>query len=404
MIIAVKGEISTKKVIVEKFASPDDLFLVAHHHSQSIGKSMKKLLMVGLLFISLLDVPVYAQQAPTIKQTPLSQHLQQDAQQIKTTFEKQLFTLPPFTAGHYGLRMCRQTLDNKYAMVIWSDMARIASRLNYLSNEVWEPAQIQQYADKRIQSYADSSKKRSLLRYQATKEMPEYLYLGIDLLGSMARANEYGLKHKNDAQLREILRRYDFTKYVSDEKMIKAWAAQLANQVYWLRQLGEQDVVEPFITAFQKTYPDSEDEKLSDLQFMNKIYGLTHIIIAASHYYQRPVKESDFQWIYDYYRSNIDVILRRCKADVIAEVGINFLLAGLDNDPLVLKSQRAIEQAFDHQQGMVPAVDGDFDLASSEHRNVLAIMLMDWQGVHQAPTISQQPAIFDNLPYGLVAK
>jgi len=364
---------------------------------------MTKLLMVGLLFISLLYAPVYAQQAATIKPTSVSQHLQQDAQQIKTTFETQLFTLPPFTAGHYGLRMYRQTLDNKYAMVIWSDLARIASTLNYFSNELQHPLQIQQYGDKRLQYYADSDKKRTQLRYQATKDKPEYLYLG-NLIGAMARANEYGLMHKNDAQLREILRRYDFTKYVSDEKMVKAWAAQLANQVYWLRQLGEQDVVAPFIAAFRKTYPDSEDEKLSPLQFMNKIYGLTHIIIAASHYYQRPVKESDFQWIYDYYRSNSELILLRCKADVIAEVGINFLLAGLDNDPLLLKSQRAIEQAFDHQQGMVPSVDGDVDLASSEHRNVLAIMLMDWQGVHQAPTVIQQPAIFNRLPYGLMAK
>ncbi|MFT6985648.1 MAG: hypothetical protein ACJAT7_001463 [Psychromonas sp.] len=365
---------------------------------------MQLLLMRGLLIISLLLTPAYAQQTLTIKQITLASHLQQDAQQIKTTFEQQLFTLPPFKAGHYGLRMYRQTLDNKYSMAIWSDMARIASSLNYFSSEVHQPLQIQRYADKRIQSYAASSKTRTRLRYQATKSRPEYLYLGVDLLGSMARANEYGLKHKNDAKLREVLRRYDFKKYVSDEKMIKAWAAQLANQVYWLRQLGEQDVVEPFITAFRKTYPDSEDEKLSEQQFMNKIYGLTHIIIAASHYYQRPVKESDFQWIYDYYRSNIDLILRRCKADVVAEVGINFLLAGLIKDPLVLKSQRVIEQAFDHQHGMIPSVNGDFDLSSSEHRNVLAIMLMDWQEPHQAPTITQQAAIFNRVPYGLIAK
>ncbi|MCV5342002.1 DUF3541 domain-containing protein, partial [Escherichia coli] len=88
-----------------------------------------------------------------------------------------------------------------------------------------------------------------------TKHHPEYLYLGVDLLGAMARADEYGLKHQQDKTLREIIRRYDFTRYATDKEMIEAWAAQLANQVYWLRQLGEQDVVNAFIEAFRSTYP-----------------------------------------------------------------------------------------------------------------------------------------------------
>jgi hypothetical protein len=186
--------------------------------------------------------------------------------------------------------------------------------------------------------------------------------------------------------------------------MITAWAAQLANQVYWLRQLGEQDVVDSFIQRFRETYPDSNDNQLSNQQYSNKIYGLTHIIFAASYYYQRAIKEEDFQWIYDYYRANINTIISHTKEDVIAEVGINFLLAGLNDDPVLLQTQKVIEQAIDHQHGLIPSVTGDLNLVSSEHRNVLAIMLLDWKGPHQAPTFTQQPTIFDSLPYGLVAK
>lgn len=369
---------------------------------------MKLLTMGKLLFISLLlsfqPSLVYADQVLITDQERVKTHFLQDAQLIRDKFEGQLFTLSPYTTGHYGLRMYRQTLDKKYAMAVWSDMARIASRLNYFASEVHHPEQIQAYAQQRIESYRDQDNIRTQLRYQATKLMPEYLYLGVSLLGAMARANEYGLKHKEDGKLRAVIRRYDFTKYATDQKMIQAWAAQLANQVYWLRQLGEQDVVDKFISAFKKTYPDSDDDKLSEQQFINKIYGLTHIIFAASNYYQLPIKEQDFQWIYDYYRNNIDTILARTKEDVIAEVGINFLLAGLENDPVVLQTQKAIEQAIDHSQGLVPSITGDVTLSSSEHRNVLAIMLLDWRGPHQAPTISRQPEIFSSLPYGLVAK
>ncbi|MCG9782769.1 DUF3541 domain-containing protein [Vibrio brasiliensis] len=321
---------------------------------------------------------------------------------IRNTYESQLYTLPAFKEGHYGLRMYRQTLDDKYSAAVWSDMARVASRLNRFAAEVNTPEQILLYSEKRLSGYVDETDERSVRRYNVTKHMPEYLYLGVDLLGSMARANEYGLKHKQDAKLREVIRRYDFKKYASDEEMIKAWAAQLANQVYWLRQLGEQDVVNEFTTAFKQAYPDVQDKKLSKQQYGNKLYGMTHIIFGDSEYYQHQVSEQQHQWIYDYFRSNIDTILIRAKEDVIAEVGITFLLAGLENDPVVEKTRYAIQKSINLDKGMIPSVTGDFDITYGEHRNVLAIMLLDWQKVNEAPTVKGQPKVFSNLPYGLV--
>ncbi|MDD9177892.1 MULTISPECIES: DUF3541 domain-containing protein [Aliivibrio] len=328
----------------------------------------------------------------------------QDAASIRHTYETQLYTLSAFKAGHYGLRMYRQTMDPKYSAAVWSDMARVASRLNQFSSEVHTPEQIDIYAQKRLSSYVDDTDIRSTLRYQATKNMPEYFYLGVDLLGSMARANEYGLKHRNDKQLREIIRRYDFKKYATDEAMIKAWAAQLANQVYWLRQLGEQDVVDEFVEAFKLAYPDNKDAALSKQQYGNKIYGLTHILLADSQYYQYPLKESDHQWIYDYLRNNIDTILKRTKEDIISEVGITFLLAGLEDDPVVYKTQKHIQDAINREKNMVPSTSNSTDLTDGEHRNVLAIMLLDWQTPHAAPTIQNEPKVFKSKPYGLVKK
>ncbi|MCZ4307354.1 DUF3541 domain-containing protein [Vibrio atlanticus] len=330
------------------------------------------------------------------------QSFKQSADLIRTTYESQLYTLPAFKEGHYGLRMYRQTLDDKYSAAVWSDMARVASKLSRLSNDVHTMEQIVLYSEKRVASYVGDSDERSVRRYNITKHMPEYLYLGVDLLGSMARANEYGLEHKNDAKLREIIRRYDFSRYVTNEDMVKAWAAQLANQVYWLRQLGEQDVVDEFVDTFKKAYPDDNDKKLSSQQYGNKIYGMTHVIFGDSEYYQHQVSEQEHQWVYDYFRENIDTILLRAKEDVIAEVGLTFLLAGLENDPVVEKTRLAIQASIDKTKGMIPSVTGDFDLKYGEHRNVLAIMLLDWQQVNEAPTYEGNPKVFTNIPYGLV--
>lgn len=330
------------------------------------------------------------------------QSFKQSADLIRATYESQLYTLPAFKEGHYGLRMYRQTLDDKYSAAVWSDMARVASKLNTLSNDVQTMEQIVLYSEKRVASYVGDSDERSVRRYNITKHMPEYLYLGVDLLGSMARANEYGLEHKNDAKLREIIRRYDFSRYVTNEDMVKAWAAQLANQVYWLRQLGEQNVVDEFVDTFKKAYPDDKDKKLSSQQYGNKIYGMTHVIFGDSEYYQHQVSEQDHQWIYDYFRENIDTILLRAKEDVIAEVGLTFLLAGLEDDPVVEKTRLAIQSSIDKKRGMIPSITGDFDLEYGEHRNVLAIMLLDWQQVNEAPTFKGNPKIFKTIPYGLV--
>jgi len=357
--------------------------------------------LIGCLYLPIGDLAHgHTQPASTKKDSSFPQ----DAQRIKATYEPVLFTLTPYTFSHYGLRMYRQHQDTKYALSLWVDMARVANTLSKLSNQVYTPEQIRQYSLQKLDHLKAQSGERSERRYQATQAHPDYTYL-LNLLSAMARADEFGLKHQQDAKLREIIRRYDFSVYATDPEMIKAWAAQLANNVYWLRQLGEQDVVAQFTEAFRLAYPDEKDHLLSAQQFDNKIYGLSHIIFADSQYYLSPVKESNHQWIYDYYRNNIDLILKHCKEDVIAEVGINFLLAQLDNDPVVLKTQAAISMAINREHNMVPSAEGDMSLEKGEHRNVLAIMLLDWQSRFLADKpLHTALNVVVPLPYGLERK
>ena len=57
------------------------------------------------------------------------------------------------------------------------------------------------------------------------------------------------------------------------------------------------------------------------------------------------------------------VILNRAKEDVIAEVGITFLLAGLENDPTLEKIRKHIRASIDPTEGMIPSKDGGFELS-----------------------------------------
>lgn len=358
---------------------------------------------ISILLLLWLSV-IGACQAEIATEQAVKQQYIVDAQRIKNTYEAALFTLQPYTFAHYGVRMHRQTNDDKYLLPLWVDVARVANRLNRFADEVHTPKQIQAYSLSRLQNLKGKTTEREKRRYQATLNHPEYMYLGLDLLSAMARADEFGLKHQEDAKLREILRRYDFAKYATDPHMIRAWAAQMANHVYWLRQLGEQDLTQAFIQAFRLAYPDDQDHLLSKQQFNNKIYGMSHIIFADSQYYLKPVSEAQHQWIFDYYRNNIETILARCKEDVIAEVGLNFLLAQLDHDPVVKKAQQAISKAIHPQHNMIPSVTGDINLERGEHRNVLAIMLLDWRGLAATNPNQASPIMVVSPPYGLTAK
>ena len=324
---------------------------------------------------------------------------------IQSIYNENLLSLPPFKVGHYALRMYRQTGDDRYKTGIWVDAARVASNLNKFAYELYSPDLIQARSigiEKRYERKSEPIKEA--LRKKTLQKNPEYISVAVGLLGSMARADEFGLKHIHDKKLRNLIRSYDFKKYATSPDMIKAWAAQLSNQVYWLKQLGEQDVVDDYISAFKEVYPESLDDQLTDQQFSNKIYGLTHIIIAASGYYQYSIDEKEYLWIYDYFRRNIDKIISRTKEDIIAETGVSFLLAGLNNDPALIKTQIHILNSIDEKTGIVPSTSGSSNIPGGEHRNVLSVMLLNWQGVNSQINIQQRPDLFQKLPHGLIEK
>ena len=72
--------------------------------------------------------------------------------------------------------------------------------------------------------------------------------------------------------------------------------------------------------------------------------------------------------------------LLQVKADIIAEVALSMQLAGQADHPLVAVLHEALLARRDPQSGILPATDGGFDLGEGEHRNVLAIMTLGWDG------------------------
>ena len=296
------------------------------------------------------------------------------SERIQITFENNLYQLPPRTQGHYGIRLYRMTGDKKYLPAALYDYYVVSDRMHtiapYLNDEGYIETSSKRLTD------AMSKGTRGKARRKALKKFPEFIFYADELLRYSSRLDAFGVELPDTVM--DTLKGYDFLPGLTDKTMIRAWAAQLANYVYWLKQLGIADYSKQYKKAFLEAYPDSEDEQLSKWHFRNKLYGLTHFIFAASGYYQHYVSTDEFGWILDYFEANQQRVLKDATDDITAEVGISYLLMQKKDHPMVTETKDLLVKAFNVDAGMVPSVSGKIDLATGEHRNVLTYMLFTW--------------------------
>ncbi|WP_051311647.1 DUF3541 domain-containing protein [Zooshikella ganghwensis] len=326
---------------------------------------------------------------------------QQASNILRQTLETSLFTLPPRKQGHYGIRLFRLTGDKKYLATSLYDAYVVADRLDFIASRLDDKNYIEKYV-KRVRRKQHNNYKGKLRR-EVLASNGEFIFYSSAILPFMNRMDELGLQSIHNTKLRAALKKFDFKSVLLKPEVIRAWAAQSANWVYWLYQLDIVDLRKSYKDAFVKTFEN--DQNLKGDAYSNKIYGLTHFIFAASRYYQQPVDKKQFAWIYDYFEKNITRILKETKPDVIAEVGVSFLLAGEVYHPVVKQCREYIMQAIDTEHKMIPSVDGEWDLAKGEHRNVLAFMLFYLpQPLHPGPYLAKDDRFRSYLPKSAVVK
>ena len=320
----------------------------------------------------------------------------QNGKLILNHYESNAYKLKPSKAGHMGLRLFRNYQDDKYAFLLLQGILYTDKGLNKLVKNGLDSLSIEKYIKKNNRSFKTNTKKKRL-RKKSLKIYPRYRFMATKILRHVARLDELGLQHKKHKKFIKLLKGYDFKKVFTDPLMIKAWGAQLANQVYWLKQLGIADYTVEFADAVKTTYPNHLDKNLSKQQFENKIYTLTHIIIAASGYYQTNLNYKDYSDIIDYFRSSTSMILQRIKEDVIIEVGISLLLVN-ENYPEIQDIRTHIDNKIDLEKRMVLSESGKDGFAKGEHRNIIAVLLLDWQGCSDRPNRNDIKKINGHLP------
>lgn len=314
------------------------------------------------------------------------------ARGIQTTLETHLYTFSADIQRHYAERMYRMTGDSKYLPPLIGYAMTVANLLRYDAEHADEPG----YRARKTAALLDgsaasclnlgsSAERRTLLRKWGD------LAFSLEVLCRLNIVRSYGLLgtpyfESRDVWL-EIVGDPRIARFVVDPEVIRIYGAQATTFVYYLLDLGVRDQRAEYIAALRAAI-DGRQPGGEPFDFTLRVYTLTHLVLAASRFYQEPVERSAFAWVYDDFESHLDAILAQTRPDVIAEVGICFALAGETSTATTTRLKQALVAAYRPDLGMIPAVDGSHVIEKGEHRNVLALMLLEWpEKLHPGPDL-----------------
>tara|TARA_B110000208_G_C11794080_1_gene438806 strand:+ start:2567 stop:3088 length:522 start_codon:yes stop_codon:yes gene_type:complete len=173
--------------------------------------------------------------------------------------------------------------------------------------------------------------------------------------------------------------------------MIRCDASALINYVYYFRSLGIHDYLIVYTNKFKLIY--NNKNKIKKYEYRNKIYGMTHFIIAGSNYYQNYVDYTEYKWIINYFKKNINEILKRTTIDIIVEVGICLYLVKLFDNELINLITNKLIQNYDINNYLIKPKNKSNDLNKNEHTSILILMFFNW---NKNTILTKGPILFNN--------
>lgn len=322
---------------------------------------------------------------------PADRH-RQAAALIRATYDAALPELPASKRRHYAQRLYRLTGEPRYLAENHDYMARLQARLESEVATLAVPGRTEALARESVDGYPRRTEKQRA-RAAMLADWGEIAYAR-GLLFRLVQAHYHGILEEISGHERALdyLGELPWEAFLTDPEVLRVYAAQVANQVHYLHQLGVVDLRAEVEAAFRRRYPPERVEGLDNREYRNWLYGLTHFVIAASRYYQQRVDAEAHAWVLAAFESDPERILREATEDIQAEVALSFLLARQEEHPLVERVRDALVAALDRESDMIPSPAGSTDPALGEHRNVLAIMVLGWQGrLHPGPCFDGGP-------------
>jgi hypothetical protein len=174
-----------------------------------------------------------------------------------------------------------------------------------------------------------------------------------------------------------------------DKELIKADPSECANIIYNAYYLGLFDKRNDLLNIYNEYWVSLKPN--DNYEWLDKIYALTHIIIATSNYYQNFVNYADYKTILNYFEKDIENIARNVNVDSLGEVGLCFKLAGIKSNDIIDKVKIVLMEHFNEEIGYIPHDKYVNNLNKSEHRNIIANMVLsDFDRLYKGPYLGDK--------------
>lgn len=318
---------------------------------------------------------------------------QEIALKIESTYKNNSFSLSLKKQYHFFLRLFRITGDKKYFIPILTyQKLRTIETIEMIENKN-QKLFLKEKSNELFNALPNQKKKSKKRReiFQKNKQILFYFYL-IDSLYQWKTfkisENEFLKKYYQEGVA--YLSTIDFEKIIFEKELFLHYSAQLVNQVHYLECLGILTLKKQFIERLQQLFFQQKEKSLDD--FKNKLYGLTHLIIVDSDYYQHFALQKKNKWILDYFEKNIERIIEKTTPDIVGEVGLCFKLCRVNNLRTLTKIQQYLISAFDQKRGYIPQkrnISDEKNFQASEHRNIIALMfLKDFKRLYRGPALN----------------
>lgn len=310
------------------------------------------------------------------------------ADKIIATYEAKNGGLYGYPRFHWLVRLYRITGDKKYVSLINNAFLALKPKFLQSIDSLNSKEGISKHSGEFLASYkmGNPRKVKRFAFYQKNLEIPVYLNT-LDYLFTLKSLGLEGASDIRDSYNKGInyFKNNDASNVLLSPEFVTVYPSGSANMIHFLAYLGISDHKKELLDISKK-YWQSVTPESRDI-WLDKIYALTHIIIAASEYYQKFVERKDFEWIFDFFEQNIDKILTSCSTDAITEVGLSFKLAGESENRVVNMIKDYLVMAFNEKLGFI-AKKIDATIGSAEHRNILAVMVLkDFQNLYKGPNI-----------------
>jgi len=308
------------------------------------------------------------------------------AQKITRTFESQLFSFNLKYQAHFATRMWRISGEECYCSPIFFDFQLKTLRMAKAISG-WEQKSSREKIEVEMLERWKPTPGRGIQKKEMYQRNPG-LYFYTRLIHYLFLLKSFGLEKEPLSELyshgTRHLQEVDLFKLVTQPDFIRFDPSIAVNTVYYLQNLGVADL-EPKFKPFFIQFWQGEKTKEEDA-FKSKIYGFTHLIIAASYFYQRFVSADDFGWVLKFFENNFDEIIRHTNPDIVGEIGLCFRLAKKPSQA-EKEAKKHLISKFNPRLGYIPW-EGEKRMEKAEHRNIIAIILLsDYSRLYPGPNL-----------------